>query len=244
MVGLEKQMSYAPIYAALGQSDIDPEIDLIRLWIATKGRMFQVQGGYQALNSAGQLVYTTAPGSSTFQPHITASQAKAWHDSWLAYAKKMRAQLASDGRNVSVIDKAIADYGFAWTRYSGEFVDSYSAPSGKRFLSVAAADRFFQITGRFVRDLNSGLWAGYNINTAYQDFKWALDETTGGWAIKAFLVAGEKLKEAYDAVKDANIGDKILEAFGTIQDLVKWGTIAGAAYLGYLVYKKTREPAR
>jgi hypothetical protein len=189
--------------------------DLIKLWAETRAGLFDENGAYEGKKSR----YT---GRAV--PRISFTQAEMYYAFWQSVWKRLSQNLIDAGRPTASISSA----GWDATRRFTSWASRYGAQSRYKYLSFEAADQLYNILGRFVNELDAGVWYGYNTDTDWEN---AVESLSWAWAS-----APERIKVAAKKTIDA-----IAEASGDLWWLVKWGSIALVGAYAYQIATKAKK---
>jgi hypothetical protein len=215
-------------------------IDLLKLWIGMKHDLAKKFGIYQYPDGRPVTI------EGRWQPQLNHGQVVDLFKYWTKVGDIMREKLFSAGKGsrTGVIIKAGYDFLGAkadWDNWVNRKYDNVNGYKNK-FLFAPATDRAMQVLARYVRDLDNGMWAGYNIESEVERMRAALP----AWLRPIYDVAVAIGTALDKGACQAPIVKDICDAVDTSAKILKWmifGTVAVGGFWAVSKMKKRESHA-
>jgi hypothetical protein len=222
--GMPGPLGAAPL-ALAGSPSYGP--DIIKIWADTKAALFTANGAYQNPDGTDRKSPTT--GRSV--PRISATQAEMYWAYWKGVSRRLLGELQKAGRPTWSLHNAVNSSLARWTTWLAK----YSTQRSYRYVSFAAAEELYTLLGRFVNEIDAGVWTGYNTETDWEN---ALESLS--WVSKNPLTAIKmSARGAWDTIAEWNA--KLTGELGQVWAIMKWGSVALIAAYTYQVATKNKK---
>ena len=226
-----------------GRTSTDPDKvpgsapDIVKIWADMKTKLRDDLGIYRLPD--GKVVVLPSGGGLKAFPMLTFVNAVALMNGWGKFAGALANAVQKEGRDPSRATEALGLINreridvvstlLAQSRVNCDSSGRCQRPGpGGKFLLPTGTKVVFDMIDAATLKMSLGVWSAFNIETSMERMEEALDETPGGFILKAPIQAGFKIAElVHKGVP------RFLAGFGKMLTVAKF---AAVGYAGYLVY--------